>query len=100
VYATADRPKTLPISPVLGILAVAGDVALLVAGVRKRACRRFSRTNYIREERGAATLLRDPLCLSVFLFATLLTRLAPHGKRQRPQATFRDLLRAFAQNPY
>jgi hypothetical protein len=37
VHATADRQKTLPIPPVLGILAVAGGVALLVAGVRKRA---------------------------------------------------------------
>jgi hypothetical protein len=37
ITATADRQKTLPIPPVLGILAVAGGVALLVAGVRKRA---------------------------------------------------------------
>ena len=36
VHATADRQKTLPIPPVLGILAVAGGVVLLVAGVRKR----------------------------------------------------------------
>jgi hypothetical protein len=36
VHATADREKTLPIPPVLGILAVAGGVALLVAGARKR----------------------------------------------------------------
>ena len=36
ITATADRQKTLPIPPVLGILAVAGGVALLVAGVRKR----------------------------------------------------------------
>ena len=34
--ATADRQKTLPIPPVLGIVAVAGGVALLVVGVRKR----------------------------------------------------------------
>jgi hypothetical protein len=36
VHATADREKTLPIPPVLGILAVAGGVALLVAGARNR----------------------------------------------------------------
>jgi hypothetical protein len=37
VHATADREKTLPIPPAVGILAVAGGVALLVAGARKRA---------------------------------------------------------------
>ena len=37
ITATADRQKTLPIPPVLGILAVAGGVALLVVGARKRA---------------------------------------------------------------
>jgi hypothetical protein len=37
LHATADRQKTLPLSPVLGIVAVAGGVALLVAGVRKEA---------------------------------------------------------------
>jgi hypothetical protein len=36
VHATADREKTLPIPPVVGILAVAGGVALLVVGARKR----------------------------------------------------------------
>ena len=36
ITATADRQKTLPIPPVVGILAVAGGVALLVAGARKR----------------------------------------------------------------
>jgi len=36
ITATADREKTLPIPPVLGILAVAGGVALLVVGARKR----------------------------------------------------------------
>jgi len=36
VHATADREKTLPIPPVVGIGAVAGGVALLVAGARKR----------------------------------------------------------------
>ena len=35
VHATADRQKTLPLPPVLGIVAVAGGVALLVAGARK-----------------------------------------------------------------
>ena len=37
IHATADREKTLPLSPVLGIVAVAGGVALLVAGGRKKA---------------------------------------------------------------
>jgi hypothetical protein len=37
IRATADQQKTLPLSPVLGIVAVAGGVALLVAGQRKRA---------------------------------------------------------------
>jgi len=37
ITATADRQKTLPIPPVLGILAVAGGVALLVATARKRS---------------------------------------------------------------
>jgi hypothetical protein len=36
LHATADREKTLPLPPVLGIVAVAGGVVLLVAGVRKR----------------------------------------------------------------
>jgi drug/metabolite transporter (DMT)-like permease len=36
VHATADRQHTLPLSPVLGIAAVAGGVVLLVAGMRKR----------------------------------------------------------------
>ena len=36
LHATADRQKTLPIPPVLGIAAVAGGVALLIAGARKR----------------------------------------------------------------
>jgi hypothetical protein len=36
LHATADREKTVPLPPVLGIVAVAGGVALLIAGVRKR----------------------------------------------------------------
>ena len=36
LHATADRQKTLPLPPVLGMVAVAGGVALLVAGVRTR----------------------------------------------------------------
>ncbi len=35
LHATADREKTLPLPPVLGIVAVAGGIVLLVAGVRK-----------------------------------------------------------------
>jgi hypothetical protein len=37
LHATADRQKTLPLSPVLGLAALAGGVALLVAGSRARA---------------------------------------------------------------
>lgn len=37
LHATADREKTLPLPPVLGIAAVAGGVVLLVAGLRKRS---------------------------------------------------------------
>lgn len=37
LHATADREKTVPLPPVLGIVAVAGGVVLLVAGVRKPA---------------------------------------------------------------
>ena len=37
IHATADREKTVPLPPILGIAAVAGGVALLVVGSRKRA---------------------------------------------------------------
>lgn len=37
LHATADRQKTLPLPPVLGFLALAGGVALLVSGARKTA---------------------------------------------------------------
>lgn len=37
IHATADRQKTLPIPPIAGIVAVAGGVGLLVAGMRKTA---------------------------------------------------------------
>jgi hypothetical protein len=36
VRATADRQRTLPLPPVLGVVGVAGGVVLLMAGVRKR----------------------------------------------------------------
>ena len=36
LHATADREKTLLLPPVVGIAAVAGGVALLVAGLRTR----------------------------------------------------------------
>jgi uncharacterized membrane protein HdeD (DUF308 family) len=35
LHATADRQRTLPLPPVLGIAAVAGGVVLLIARVRK-----------------------------------------------------------------
>jgi hypothetical protein len=37
LHATADRERTLPLPPVFGIAAIAGGVALLVVGGRKRA---------------------------------------------------------------
>lgn len=36
IHATADRQRTLPLPPILGIVAVAGGVALIVASQRKR----------------------------------------------------------------
>jgi uncharacterized membrane protein HdeD (DUF308 family) len=36
IHATADRERTFPLPPVMGIAAVAGGVALLVAGRRKQ----------------------------------------------------------------
>jgi uncharacterized membrane protein HdeD (DUF308 family) len=35
LHATADRQKTLPLPPVLGIVALVGGVVLVVAGARK-----------------------------------------------------------------
>jgi hypothetical protein len=37
LHATADRQKTLPLPPILGLAAVGAGVALLIVGVRKRA---------------------------------------------------------------
>jgi len=37
LHATADRERTLPLPPALGIAAVAGGLVLLVTGVRKHA---------------------------------------------------------------
>ena len=37
IHATADREKTFPLPPVVGIAAVAGGVALLLVGARKHA---------------------------------------------------------------
>jgi len=37
IHATADREKTVPLPPILGIAAVAAGVALLVVGSRKGA---------------------------------------------------------------
>jgi uncharacterized membrane protein HdeD (DUF308 family) len=36
IHATAEREKTVPLPPVLGIVAVVAGVVLVVAGVRKR----------------------------------------------------------------
>ena len=35
IHATADRERTVPLPPVFGIVAVAGGVALVVAGKGK-----------------------------------------------------------------
>jgi uncharacterized membrane protein len=35
IKATADREKTVPLPPILGIVAVAGGIALMIAGARK-----------------------------------------------------------------
>ena len=35
IHATAERQKTIPLSPIIGIAAVAGGVVLLLAGSRK-----------------------------------------------------------------
>jgi hypothetical protein len=37
LHATAERQRTLPLPPVLGIVAVAAGAALLIAGARTRA---------------------------------------------------------------
>ena len=37
IHATAERQRRLPLSPVLGVVAVGGGVVLLIAGMRKRA---------------------------------------------------------------
>jgi uncharacterized membrane protein YidH (DUF202 family) len=36
ITATADRQKTIPLSPIVGIASVAGGIALLVVGSRTR----------------------------------------------------------------
>ena len=37
IHATAERQKTVPLPPILGIVAVAAGVALVVVGSRKGA---------------------------------------------------------------
>jgi hypothetical protein len=37
LHATAERERTVPLPPVLGIIAVAGGVVLLFTGARKSA---------------------------------------------------------------
>jgi hypothetical protein len=37
IHATADRDKTLPLPPIVGLAAMAGGVALLIAGSRQHA---------------------------------------------------------------
>jgi hypothetical protein len=37
LHATADREKTIPLPPILGILGIAGGVALVMLSMRKRA---------------------------------------------------------------
>jgi uncharacterized membrane protein YidH (DUF202 family) len=35
IQATADRQKTVPLPPIVGIVTIVGGVALLIAGSRK-----------------------------------------------------------------
>jgi hypothetical protein len=35
IHATADRDKTIPLPPIVGALALAGGVVLLVSGARR-----------------------------------------------------------------
>ena len=35
IHATTEREKTIPLPPIIGIAAVAGGVALLIAGGRR-----------------------------------------------------------------
>jgi hypothetical protein len=37
LHATAEREKTIPLPPILGILGIAGGVALVMLSMRKRA---------------------------------------------------------------
>ena len=37
LHATADRQRTLPLSPALGVIAIAGGVGLLMVGGRRHA---------------------------------------------------------------
>jgi len=37
IHATAERERTFPLPPVVGFAAVAGGVALMIAGMRTRA---------------------------------------------------------------
>ena len=37
LHATAERHRTLPLPPVVGAVAVAGGVVMLVAGMRRHA---------------------------------------------------------------
>ncbi|MBW8866266.1 MAG: DUF3185 domain-containing protein [Acidobacteria bacterium] len=37
IKATAEHEKTIPLSPIVGIAALAGGIALVVAGSRTRA---------------------------------------------------------------
>ena len=37
IEATAEKHKTVPLSPIVGLAAVAGGVALVVAGAKTRA---------------------------------------------------------------
>jgi len=37
IHATADTKETIPLSPILGGLALAGGIALLIAGARQKA---------------------------------------------------------------
>ncbi len=35
IHATADREKTIPLPPIIGVVAIIGGIVLLVGGVKK-----------------------------------------------------------------
>ena len=71
----------------------------LAAERRPARLRRSYELTTSKKSDGTAASLFDASRLSVFLFASLFTRLAPCRKRQRSQPRFRDRCRAFNTRP-